>query len=182
MINNLKDYVNKYLYRELKVIQTSHRATENIELNLFEKAIIYKYSEDGFEELNSLLRGGNKINEFGTYLTDALDKLPNYNLLCYRATKISNLDKYYDALRKGTTITEKSFLSCTKSRLIAFLYSQSPLFIILSKHGKDIEKIAKFGINSGQNEKEILFKPNSKFRVLDIQEDESRFTITLEEV
>ena len=182
MINNLKEYVNKYLARELKEIQTSYRATEITELDVYEKAIIYKYTEDGYEVLNFLLRSGDKINKFGTYLSNTLDKLPDYRLLCYRATKINNLDKYYESLQTGTPLTEKSFLSCTKSRVTAFLFSQSPLFIILSKHGKDIEKIAKFGIYSGQNEKEIVFKPNSKFRVLDIQEDENRFTIKLEEV
>lgn len=65
---------------------------------------------------------------------------------------------------------------------MALQFSNSPVFIILSKRGKDIEKIAKFGVDSGQNEKEIVFKSGSRFKVLDIKEAENKITIMLEEV
>ncbi len=61
-------------------------------------------------------------------------------------------------------------------------FNHNVLFRIQSKKGKDIQKIAKFGIDSGQNEKEILFKANSKFYVLEVRKENSKTLITLEEV
>ena len=182
--NVIQKYVDKHLSKELMEVKTSHRANEYPELNIYEKTIIYKYTEDGYETLNSALRKGLQMSELGIHLIHSLNKLPNYRLLCYRAVEMSEkeLGKYYDSLQNNTTIVEKSFLSCSKSRAIALAFCQSLLFVILSKQGKDIEKIAKFGIHSGQNEKEVLFKPNSKFRVLQITNENNRITITLEEI
>ncbi|WP_437922395.1 ADP-ribosyltransferase [Sphingobacterium sp. LRF_L2] len=184
MIKSLQKYVSLYLSKELKEVSSSHRNNEHQELDVYEKTIIYKYTEDGYESVNNALRKGQPVPLLGTHLINSLKKIPNYKRLCYRAAKLSETEirKYYEANQRGTTITEPSFLSCSKSKSIALAFCQSPLFIILSKHGKDIEKIAKFGIYSGQNEKEILFKPGSKFRVLDISGENKKITITLEEV
>lgn len=184
MKDELQKYVTQYLGRELREVTNSHRTTVLNELDNFEKAIVYKYTEDGYEAVNENLRNDKRIPELGVHLINVMKKLSDYKLLCYRAVKLnkSEIQKYQDALANETVITEKSFLSCSKSKAIALAFCQSPLFIILSKHGKDIEKIAKFGIDSGQNEKEILFKPNSKFRVLEIKQEKDRVTITLEEV
>ena len=65
--------------------------------------------------------------------------------------------------------------------MLAYYVSSSPLFIIKSRKGKDIEKFAKFGIDSQQNEQEILFQPNAKFKVLDIL-GQDEITITLEQI
>jgi hypothetical protein len=46
-------------------------------------------------------------------------------------------------------------------------YNGNVLFRILSKTGKEIELISKFGSGS-QNEREVLFAPNSDFNVLDV--------------
>lgn len=177
-------YVTENLSSELREIETSKRVGYEKVLTIHEKAVIYHYTDSGYESLNEQLRNGQNINDFGLFLNHSLDKLPDYKYLCYRTIRCSkiHLEKYYSALRNNGIIIEKSFLSCSKSKLSAFLFSDSPLFIILSKRGKDIEKIAKFGIDSGQNEKEILFKSGSRFKVLDIAEKENKITIMLEEV
>lgn len=184
MIRKIRKYVQDHLARELEEIKNSNRNNYIEELNEFEKAIIYHYTDDGYEFLNETLRDGGSITEFGKYLNYSLNKLPNYKLLCYRTIKCSKtkLKKYYDALDKDTVIVEKSFLSCSKSRILSQYFSDSPLFIIKSKRGKEIEKIAKFGIDSSENEKEILFMSNSKFKVLEINEENNRIIITLEEI
>ena len=184
MNRNLEKYVKNNLSQELSEIKNSNRNNYNNELNEFEKAVIYHYTEDGYESLNEALRNGNQISDFGQYLNYSLNKLPDYKLLCYRTIRCNKnqLKKYYDAFKNNTTIIEKSFLSCSKSRVLSLYFSESPLFIIKSKKGKDIEKIAKFGIDTGQNEKEILFRSNSRFKVLDIIEENSKIVITLEEV
>lgn len=184
MKSKLQKYVSQNLEKEFREVTNSHRVSELDELDSYEKAIIYKYTEDGYESLNENLRLGKQMPELGIYLLDTLKKLRDYKLLCYRAVPLrkAELEKYYNAFQNDTVIIERTFLSCTKSKAIALAFCQSPLFVILSKRGKDIEKIAKFGVNSGQNEKEILFKPESKFRVLHIQEENRRINITLEEV
>lgn len=184
MSKSLEKYVKDNLDLELKEITNSKRAIYLNELNEFEKALIYHYTDNGYEVLNETLRNGGGISEFGQHLNSALDKLADYKLLCYRTINCTKkqLKKYYDALSTNSTINEASFLSCSKSKMLSLYFSGSPLFIIKSKRGKEIEKIAKFGFDSGQNEKEVLFMSNSKFRVLDIKEEKNMITITLEEI
>ena len=186
MKNLLENYVKDKLVAELNEIENSERGKCSLPITKYERAIIYKYTDDGFESLNESLREGRQISDFGNFLHYSLEKLPNYGGICYRSIKSTDvsLNEYYNALKTGGIICEKSFLSCSKSKLLALYFSNSPLFIIKSKSGKDIEKIAKFGLYdmSGQNEKEILFKHNSKFKVLDILEENGRITILMEEV
>lgn len=186
MEKEIKGYVEKHLSKELHLVTNSKRVQNLVELNVYEICIIYKYSDDGYQSLNERLRNLKSISLFGKYLNHCLKKLPNYKSLCYRTISCtkSDLNKYYDAFIDDLTIKEPSFLSCTKSMNLARQFNESPLFIILSKNGKDIEKFAKFGLESfGQNEKEILFKNNSRFKVLNITESVDRsITITLEEI
>ena len=184
MNQDLRKYVKSNLVRELDEIKKSNRFNNINELDEFEKAIIYHYTDSGYEVLNQTLREGGNLTEFGKYLNYSLNKLPNYRLLCYRAIKCSEtkLKKYHKAFNSDTVIVEKSFLSCSKSKMLSQYFSDSPLFIILSKRGKEIEKIAKFGIDSSENEREILFMSNSKFKVIDFRKEDNKITITLEEI
>jgi hypothetical protein len=169
----------------LREIQSTFRKKENTELSNSEKAIIYKYSDDEYEFVNKHLRiNKGKFNKFGNLLNNSLDKLPNYEKLCFRAVTLdsSDLKRYNDVFKSSGKIIEYSFLSCSSSRLIAMQFKYNVLFRIQSKKGKDIQKIAKFGIESGQNEKEILFKANTKFYVLDVRKENNKTLITLEEV
>lgn len=62
------------------------------------------------------------------------------------------------------------------------LFPGNTLFIINSKTGKDIEKIAKFGYKNIYNEYEVLFLPNRKFEVLEVDESSNDLLIiTMEE-
>jgi hypothetical protein len=181
---DLHKFVKNRLTRELEAINNSNRKSYCEELDEFEKAIIYYYTEEGYESLNETLRNGEPITELGEFLNYSLSKLPDYRLLCYRTMICSKLElkKYYKAFNDNSIVLESSFLSCSKSKLLSLQFSESPLFVIKSKRGKEIEKIAKFGIDSGQNEKEVLFRSNSSFKVLDIKEENNKIVITLEEV
>ncbi|AWK03308.1 hypothetical protein HYN56_03360 [Flavobacterium crocinum] len=184
MDEKLQKYVEEKLTDELsKIINSSHH-NHITQLNEFEKTIIYHYTDYGYDYLNKILRDGGSMPEFGRYLNSSLNKLESFKALCYRAIicNRSDLQKYYDAFANGSVVVEKSFWSCSKSKLIAWMFSESPLFIIISKRGKDIEKISKFGGVGAQNEKEVLFMSGSKFKVLEIEEKVGRITITLEEV
>jgi len=184
---DIKEYCNKNLYNELEIIRRTGRAKEFPELDEFEKTIIYKYSDDGYEILNEELRLNFEKNnsDFGKFLETSLEKLPNLNKVVYRSAYLSNeeIEKYIQAEIKNTSVKENSFISATTSKLIATLeFKGNVLFMIFSRTGKSIEKITKFGIYDPPSEKEVLFTPNSEFRILGIQQQQEYLLITMEEI
>ena len=185
-MTELEEYSKKNLKSEISEIQTSHRNSELNQLTVYEKAVIYKYSNDGFESINEILRKskGKKVNDFGSYLNYSLNKLKNFDGLVYRGANLSKreLNKYMNAFKNNSLITEYSFISTSKSRLIAMSFKGNVLFRMFSRTGKDIEKITKFGISGYSNEKEVLFRSNRMFRILDITNESTYKLITVEEV
>lgn len=55
------------------------------------------------------------------------------------------------------------------------------MFRMFSKYGKNIEGIAKYGLFHPQNEKEVIFVPNTEFAVLATESKNNHLEITLEE-
>jgi hypothetical protein len=118
-------------------------------------------------------------------LIDTLQKLPDYQNVVFRGSKLNKSQKqrYKDAFHNDRLIQEHHFLSTSQSEIIANLFSKGDTFFtIFSKTGKQIEKFSKFGLYSGQNEKEVLFFPNTIFEVLDVSENDSKTVIILEEI
>jgi hypothetical protein len=185
-MNELEAYASANLSDEINEIQNSFRKNIITELSIYEKALIYKYSDDGFKETNEELRssGGKILSEFAKYLRNTLDKLGNFEGLVYRKVylTITEYKRYEDYFKNSKALKEYSFISTTKSRLIAMefegttSYVPNCLFRIQTKTGKDIELITKFA------EKEVLIQPNTKFRILDIRDEGDYKLITMEEV
>jgi hypothetical protein len=185
-MDEIEEYTKKYLSRELQEVERSERVNELLELSIYEKTCIFKYSLDAYETLNENLRISKGINnsEFGIVLEQCLAKLADFDGLVYRGVNLSpgELDKYRNGLIDDQPITEYPFISTSKSRMVAMEFRANVLFRIYSKFGKEIEKIAKYGLYNAQNEKEVLFKPNSIFNVLEITKESDYTLITLEEV
>jgi hypothetical protein len=164
---SVEEYASIHLEKEISIIKNSYRNDFLNELTIFEKAIIYKYSEDGYDDLNEKLRvnKGNNIPIFGALLAECLDKLPDFDEIAYRGVNLTPTEfrKYKDALKSNDIITEHFFLSSSSSIHIGNSYG-STLFKIFSQKGKEIDKISKF-----PNEKEVVFRFNSKFRVFEIE-------------
>ena len=182
----LVQYVVEKLSRELKEVTQRNIREEEKLLSFEEQTLIYKYTEDGYDGLNTRLRANTGVNdsEFGKYLDRTLSKLHNYEGIVHRAVNLTNaeLQKYKDAKENSGILVEYSFISTSKSKFIAYQFGKSCRFRIFSKHGKDIEDFAKYGSAHPQNEKEVLFRPNTRFRVLDITIEKDYTLITLEEV
>ena len=89
-----EEYAKEYLFREIKEIENSHRLNVLTELTVYEKAIIYKYSEDGYLDLNEKLRlsEGKDISVFGVLLDECLSKLPDYQGITYRGESLTDLE------------------------------------------------------------------------------------------
>lgn len=137
-------YAKKYLSRDIDCIQNSDRNIELPNLTVYEKAVIYKYTEDGYENVNELLRSskGMKSNEFASVLNNSLTKIDNYEGQVFRCADLNvfELEKYVKAEKEGIPITEYTFISTTKSELTALAFGKNTKFVIYSKTGKEIEK------------------------------------------
>lgn len=183
---SIKKYVENNFKKELREVSNSFRAKELTILNDYEKTIIYKYSEEYYEFVNEKLRvsKGKTIDDFSSFLIKSLKKLPDFKLICYRSVNLtsSQIKRYTTAFKQNNKIIEYSFVSCSKSRLLANMFSPANvIFIIHSKSAKEVEKVAKYGINSGQNEKEVIFLPSTEFEVLHIEQDKGKYIIYLQE-
>ncbi|WP_165501705.1 ADP-ribosyltransferase [Pedobacter frigiditerrae] len=180
-----EEYAKKYLAEEIKEIENTTRINHLLNLSVFEKASILKYTNDGYEDLNEYLRKteGKEKTDFGKIIDQSLSKLDNYNGLVYRCATLSKkeLQLYKNAFELAKPIVEHTFLSTSKSKTIAYMFGKNTIFRIYSRTGKDIEKIAKFGSDHPQNEQEVLFRTGSAFDILDISKEGSRTLITMEE-
>lgn len=168
-------------------IEKSPRISELPNLTVFEKSLIYKYSEDGYEMANETLRQtkGIEMNDFAKLLFIILGKLPDYKGLVYRNVDLTQtqLRRYQKAFSENKPVKEYAFVSTSKSSLIAGQYGGNTAFKIFSRTGKSIDKIAKFGVhNPAPNEQEVLFRANRIFKVLQISKDGDKTKIIMEEI
>ena len=187
MDKHLKNQLSRYL----KHIENKTFGDSEI-LNREEIAVIYAYTEDMYEPLNERLRRnlGQIDTELGKELDRILAKLPNFEDRVFKGKSLnSSRTAYYeDTFNNNDIVTHYAFESTSKSELIAKSFMRNSktdkqvLFTIISKFGKDIEKYSKYGTSSGQNEKEVLFRPNSQFEVLYIDKSKDFITITLNEI
>lgn len=110
--------------------------------------------------------------------------MQNFEEIVYRGVNLSKieLENYKIHFEENRSIIENCFVSTTKSRLIATSFLGNVLFRILSRTGKEIEKISKFGIKGFPNEREVLFSYKKQFRILGIENDAAVTLITMEEI
>jgi NAD:arginine ADP-ribosyltransferase len=178
----LEQYVIENHSDALQKILESERNNLLPELSEFEKAIIFAYtdiSKNQHQPLNEMLweSQGNEISDFGIFLDFSLSKLSSFKGLVYRGVKVGNCDisRYVKAIEDKTILTEYNFISATHSQIIARGFGNI-LFRIYSKNAKSIEVISKFA-----KEKELIFRRNTKFRVLFVSNNGIYTTITLKE-
>ena len=180
----LEKYVNKYLSTELQSV--TKRNYSRTYISVFEETIIYKYTEDGYEDVNELLRKsrGQKNSKFGKLLKKSLLKLPKHSGLVYRGVAMTMTEflRYKKYLASGKPLKEYSFVSTSKLRHTAMAFGATHLFRIWSKSGRSVEEYAKFGIRNFQNEFEVLFVNNSRFNVTEIRKESGYTLITMFEI
>lgn len=118
-MKKLEKYAQTRLKTELEIIRRSPISNLLPELSLEEKAIIYKYTDNG-HFVNETLREskGKKIPEFAHHLTNVLSKLQSSNLVVYSGLKYSasTLNSYKQALENGTRLMEFGFVSASIRR------------------------------------------------------------------
>ncbi|AFY38212.1 hypothetical protein Lepto7376_1893 [[Leptolyngbya] sp. PCC 7376] len=158
-------------------------------------ALIYYTSEsEGYRQINRLLRGemmkfANTEKAIGwnvakakrdytqhiKFINEALNKLPNHGGVVYRGTTIDpkQLAKY----KVGQIVTEKGFLSTSSNLAIGQAFSGNVFYSIVSQTGKAIKDLSEF---SGEDE--VLFRPDTKFKVLSVENKNGEIRIFLMEI
>jgi hypothetical protein len=142
-----------------------------------QKAAIRDYSDSGYRRINEQLRARAitfSIRRKISILISALGELPNFQGDVFRGAAIEEglLKKYQ---RVGQVITERAFVSASRSPSKAF--SGNVRFYIISKRGKEIAPWSAY-----PDEEEVLFSPNTGFKVLEYVRDGNEIEIFLEEL
>lgn len=145
-----------------------------------ELVALEEYTSLYYGAINAALRGNDKdvlskplttqqkakFLEDARFATAALDALPNHTGTVYRGTVMpkSLLDQY----EVGKTITEKAFVSTSTEPNVAESFGKgaaggevSVRYAIQSKQGKSVKMVS-----AVPGEEEILFKPDTQFKVL----------------
>lgn len=184
----LAEYLQQYCPEGWRAVQEGRRATALPTLTTIDKAAIYHYSDDGFDALNQKLHasGGHNSTLLGQGLAAALARLPAYAGLAYSGVQLrpEQLRHYHACAQNGQPASWPAFLSASQKDTIARQYlhaGKNCLFVIDAHQGRRIEEIAKHGVD-GQNEFEVLFSPNTSFKVQRIANETGYTRIVLDEL
>lgn len=189
----LLNYIEKANPAALRVVQAGGYATALPQLSAAEKALLYHYTEDGYEALNAGLHDTPfaPLPAVGQALAAILAKLPPHVGQAFSGVWLrpSELQFYRACVLAGTAVRWPAFLSASTEVSIAMQFlrtaSKNCLFVIRSRSGCLIEAVSKYGLHGqapGQNEHEILFRPQTEFDVLAVSEQPGFTRITLQEL
>lgn len=167
--------------------------------DLVKDLYINAHGDTGYRNLNSFLRDGTfdsseeldgaevgrRLKQNAKVLEESLDKHPKYVGVVRRDIFVPNfaMKDFLDKYEVGSEVEFKTFLSSTKDSMGISFFRGNVQYSIMSKTGRDLN------VNNG--EEEVLFKPNTKFAVLERTEintyeipylDEKVQLITLVEV
>ena len=143
-----------------------------------EVAAVAAYTGPAHSQMNSLLRGREDrltdlsddgrtaIAAMNTLASKGLDKMPKFEGTVYRATRFT--PERFSSYQVGSVITEKGFTSTSTYAEIADMFSSGLAYVIKSKRGVNIDSVS---MNAGESE--VLFRPETKFKVLKVEKDDS---------
>ncbi|RYY14850.1 MAG: hypothetical protein EOO36_13570 [Cytophagaceae bacterium] len=181
-------YVTQYLPAELRLMQMGGYATVHPTLLAEEKALLYHYTANGSTAINQSLRASQGVpaDILTQELVAAAQKMPLYEGSAFSAAHLNpaELGRLQMVFTGGTPqtaqrVTWPAFLSASRSLLVAerhLNYTGPPrpnncLFQISSLRGRVIELLSHYGPNGYDpydNEQEILFLPNTTFRIIGV--------------
>lgn len=173
---NAKEYAQSEAHQNALKINNKMRPAETFCVN--------KYTGDFFVDINFYLRNGGEPKEefFERYkkvMNSALDKLESYKGYVFRGADLSSeiINKYKKAAETGEPYTENYYLSTSKDR--EGVFDRNTMYQIKSKNGKQIEELSFFS-----EEKEVLFKEGTKFKINSVYFDEgmNKNIIVMEEI
>lgn len=169
--HNLEDYNYKILKKEKNFIKTKNITDQEL-------IMLKEYTNEYYTILNDYFKRWINTEEFKSsikFMFWWFRKLDNYYWITYRWHKVSNKKELEEilSLKSWDIYKTKSFFSSSKSKIksIDFTDENNIIFKILSNKWKDIEKVS-----TKKEEKEVLFAPDSLFKIENIKND-WKFTI-----
>jgi hypothetical protein len=139
---------------------------------------IYTSSHNYFEVVNKALRERKLPPEFDVFigcLKDALDKLPNFEGVCYRGIiTTGNFQDFIATYEVGSNHVWHAFTSSSPHEAEA--YKGNVLFHITSKTGKNLQFFTADGSD------EVLFKPETCYEVTSKQFNGNTLVLFLIEI
>ena len=150
------------------------------------------YTKNGYKQINGQLISGQNNKPETTRainrLNEALEKIPNYEGTVYRGDSFDSDNKWFsflNSIKNKEVFTYKGFMSTSEEKDVTqgfdTIFKGAAIFRINSKTGKSIKDFS-----DNYNELEVLFKPNTSFRIDDwdwINEDRrKKMIVTLTEI
>jgi hypothetical protein len=179
-------YVRENLATELEEVLASPIAKVANGLTIYEKTLIYHYTKDGYHTINPSLRSsGSHPSEIVDLLIRALNKLPSHRGEVHRTTQLTQqqIHRYNIAFKNEKPVAEGAFTSASRSPFIGRLMPKFNVkFQMISRRGKWIEEISYMGAHTTSNEREVLFLPESEFRILEVTQRSRYVLIRMEEL
>jgi hypothetical protein len=177
--HQLAEYLAQYCPIGWRVVQSGRRFKVLPHLDIIDKAVIYYYSDDGYEALNRQLHASDSDNS--TLFGPAYTGLVSSGVFLQPA----QLQYYRARAQDGQPVSWPAFLSASQKETIArqYLYNSEKncLFVIQSRTGRLIAELSKYGVD-GQNEYEVLFTPQTQFEVLEVANETGYTRIVLDEL
>jgi hypothetical protein len=128
-------------------------------LTLVEGTFVRAYTTACFEPLNAALRTGRQP-EAAQMISHALQKLPPYNGTVYRTVLLP--PEVLAEHTPGATVQYLAFTSTTTDSRWLALSATMVMMTIRSRTGKDVSSFSRH-----PNEKEVLFAPGTRFKILE---------------
>ena len=150
------------------------------------------YTRNGYKEINGQLISGQNNKPETTRainrLNEAIEKIDNFEGTVYRGDSFDSKNKWFsflNSIKNKEVFTYKGFMSTSEEKDVTqgfdTIFDGAAIFKINSKTGKSIKDFS-----DNYNELEVLFKPNTSFRIDDwdwINEDRrKKIIVTLTEI
>lgn len=151
------------------------------------------YTETAYKDVNLFLRKNDtkaislskpEIDNYVKQMTAAMKNAPVFQGDVHRGIEFmdeSEFNAFYESLGIGNIFVDKGFMSTDINSKIAKVFSNSNFTAnikVESKSGVPISELSKYN----KNETEVLFKPNSKFEIVDVKKVGNELFLSLKEL
>ena len=139
---------------------------------------VWGYTTNDYSKLNGPLRSKDpaeiaKVEAYIKAASSGLAKMPGWEGISYRGSDLP--DEVLAKYKPGEMVTEEAFTSTAATRDAKF--DGNAEFIIEGRTGRDVS-----GVSEYENEKEILFRPGTRFEVTSKEVVDGKTIIKMREV
>lgn len=171
-----KDLANTWVTKGRQLAEQGDKRLSSL-LTDDEVGALYGYTtNEGYPMVNNALRGQTEltpeIQAFADHATSALDKLPSYEGLTYRGATLP--ENVLMENQVGSIVSDPAFMSTDQK----VPFSGDTTITINGKTGKPIDFLSEYK----GTETEVLFKPGTKFEVVERVDAGGKTALTYKEL